>query len=284
MFGETIDYHLLRPLAHSRNRATEEELDHRARHTTATLADARAYLARVRHELFTPDFLVDPDLSYLDVGCGMGRLSVGLADAGATDVTGIDLVPRHIDEAVALSTELAPGHRPRFECIDVHDFDPGRTFDVVVTLGAMEHIRDPRCYLHRLRELLAPGGRAFVSFEPFRSILGDHMHGFFRVPVPWRGVLFNEKAMLRLRQEFYRPTDFATRYGEIAGGLNQVSFTQYEAWMAEAGLRIVRHVANPQLAHKRGAAIEVRLSRVLTATTRLRGAFGVNVYSVIESA
>ena len=33
MFGETIDYWLLRPIAHSRNRATEEELNARAEET-----------------------------------------------------------------------------------------------------------------------------------------------------------------------------------------------------------------------------------------------------------
>jgi len=44
--------------------------------------------------------------------------------------------------------------------------------------------------------------------------------GFFRLQIPWRGVLFSEKALLRVRRECFRPTDPADSYRKVAGGLN----------------------------------------------------------------
>ena len=82
MFGSTIDYYLLKPFCHSHNCATESELNERAKHSTFTRDEARDYLDRMVSEFFENRFPINPELSYLDVGCGMGRLSYGLNLAG----------------------------------------------------------------------------------------------------------------------------------------------------------------------------------------------------------
>jgi hypothetical protein len=53
------------------------------------------------------------------------------------------------------------------------------------------------------------------------------MDGFLRIPIPWRGVLSSEQAILRLRRERFRPTDTATRYQDITGGLNLMRYSEF---------------------------------------------------------
>ena len=81
MFGKTVDYHLLKPLTHKRNKATAEELERQAKqldrpsndapaHSAYTLEQARDYTEKAADLYFRGRFPVDPDLSYLDLGCG----------------------------------------------------------------------------------------------------------------------------------------------------------------------------------------------------------------------
>jgi hypothetical protein len=41
------------------------------------------------------------------------------------------------------------------------------------------------------------------------------MDSFFRIAIPWRGALFSEEAILRLRRERFRPTERAMTYQAI---------------------------------------------------------------------
>lgn len=282
MFGETIDYYLLKPLAHGRNRATEAELDEEATRSTFTVGQARAYFDRV-NRFFDNRLPIDPDLGYLDIGCGMGRFAIGLACAGARDVTGVDILPRCIAEAQHIASTMEEDQaRPTFISSDIHDMKTDRHYDVITVLGAMEHIHDPPKFLRRLVELLKRDGLAFVSHEPFQSPIGDHMYGFFRIQFPWRGLIFSEKAVLRLRSECYRPTDPAKRYPEVAGGLNLMSYSQYLERVQDAGLEFIFHSHNPQLWDSRRYIPFRFLSSVLTRIPKVRDYFIVNVFSIIR--
>ena len=100
--------------------------------------------------IFSGRFLVDKNLSYLDIGCGQGRLSIGLVDAGVSDVTGIDISNRMIVEANNLAENLLPDHpNTIFHTGDIHEWQHKRQYDVIVALGSMEHIHDPRDFLHQ---------------------------------------------------------------------------------------------------------------------------------------
>jgi hypothetical protein len=146
----------------------------------------------------------------------------------------------------------------------------------------MEHIHDPGNFLKLLPDLLKTNGQAFVSFEPFQGVIGDHMSGFFRLPIPWRGLLFSEKALLRLRTEQFRPTDPAMRYQDIVGGLNQMRYEEYIRLVHDAGLEFVSHNCNPQLAHRFRYLRLNLVSRVLTSIPKLRGYFIVSDYSILR--
>ena len=200
MFGNTADYYILKPLTHNRNRVTEEELDIHAGESTYVLKDApgysiytldeaRAYTGKALKLYFGNRLPIDPELSYLDAGCGTGRLSVGLSLLGMKDVTGVDITARSIATAKSVSEKLPPGTRPNFyHSSSAKTAD--QTYDVVIALAVMEHVSRPDQFLNEIRDLLNPHGQAFVSMTPFHGPLGDHMSRFFKVQIPWRGVIF----------------------------------------------------------------------------------------------
>jgi SAM-dependent methyltransferase len=283
LFGSSIDYRVLKPLTHRRNLLTQEDLDHLSRNEGYTLEQAAAYLERTRTEYFAGQLPVDPQLSYLDVGCGLGELSVGLCLAGAHDVTGIDIEAWHGEAANVSAARIPAGTaRPKFYVADVHTWECNRQFDVIFALGVMEHLRSPVAFLASLPRLLKPSGRAFVSIEPFHSPIGDHMHGFFGLQIPWRSLLFSEEAVLRLRRECYRPSDLAERFPDIAGGLNGVRFGNYLQQIKDAGLEVVMHNINPQLWTYRKFLPFRPLSAALTRVPFLRDYFIVTAYSILR--
>lgn len=282
MFSKTIDYYLLKPLTHRRNLATEAELNERAKKSNFSLEKAHAYFDRAQSLFFRNQLPINSEMSYLDIGCGMGRLSIGLSLAGAINVTGIDIVERNIDKARRIALGIEANQRPKFFCSDIHDWKPDHKYDVIIVLGAMEHVHDSFDFLKILAKLLTPDGLAFVSHEPFQSPTGDHMQGFFNIRIPWRGLLFSEEAILRLRSECYRPTDGAKNYQDIVGGLNLMSYSQYLKRARDAGLTFVFHNCNPQIQNKRYRWLLCPISFVLTHIPKLRDYFIVSVYSIMR--
>ena len=280
MFGPKVDYWLLRPFVHSRNRATEEELD--AAGTTSSL-DPREVDAKLPKilERFEGHLPVSRRLRYLDMGCGSGELTLGLARAGMANIVGVDFLPRFIEAARANARAAGMEDRVRFISADLRTWNPPSKFDVVFSFDAFEHIGNPRAFLHRMQDFLAPGGIAVVSFGPlFHSPFGDHMSEFFRVPIPWRGALFSDEAVLRLRREFYRPTDPARSLNEIAGGLNQMKYSDFLRDAEAAGWRFRYLRTNAFLRN----GLLRKISDLTSRTRGMRDYVVHNVYAVMEPA
>lgn len=292
MFGKTVDYWLLKPLTHTRNKAAAGEiergaceLDRRSNdfpaHSPYTLEQALDYARKAADLYFGGQFPVDPDLSYLDLGCGTGRLSIGLSLLGVRNVTGVDVLERDIATANAVAETLPRDVRPAFVHFDGRTAD-NRTYDVVVALAVMEHVSSQRQFLERIRNLLKPEGRAFVSMTPFHGPLGDHMDPFFRVRIPWRGVLFSEQAILRLRRERFRPSAPARSFNEIEGGLNLVTVGEYFSNIRAAGLEVVAHRFDPHFFRYKRLWPLAPLSYALTRIPKIRDYCTFNVYSVLR--
>lgn len=279
MLGARLDYYLLRPFAHARRKASEAALD--ARHASGAL-DGREACERKLQKLlhrFRGRLRVEPGRRYLDMGCGTGELSIAFARRGAGHVTGIDFMARTIEAARLNARREGVDGRVDFVCADLHGWAPAQKYDVLLSFDVLEHVREPRRFLRRMAQFVRPGGVAFLAFGPlFHSPFGDHMGEFFRVPMPWRGVLFNEQALLRVRRECYRPTDPATRLTDIAGGLNRMRYSEFLADLAATGWapRFLR--ANAMLERRPLRA----LSDLLTRTPRVRDYVVHNVYAVLE--
>jgi 2-polyprenyl-3-methyl-5-hydroxy-6-metoxy-1,4-benzoquinol methylase len=93
------------------------------------------------------------DASVLDVGCGSGRGAIAFCAAGARSVTGIDVSPTMIE--LARREVEAAGHAERVNlvCGELAEYAPERTWDIVVALGVVEYLKDPRPLLRKMAEL-----------------------------------------------------------------------------------------------------------------------------------
>ena len=98
----------------------------------------------------------------LDVGCGGGLLSEGLAQRGA-DVLGIDLGAENIAAAKAHAAEH--GVRVDYRCVAVESLaaEAAGRFDVVTCLEMLEHVPDPSRIVAACAAAVRPGGAVFFS-------------------------------------------------------------------------------------------------------------------------
>lgn len=117
----------------------------------------------------------------VDVGCGGGILSEGLAQNGAI-VSGVDLSKESIDIAKLHLHEsmqnidyqcidIAKLHPHEsmlnidYQCIDIETFanSHNNQFDVLTCMEMLEHVSSPQEILANCAKLLKPGGFAFLS-------------------------------------------------------------------------------------------------------------------------
>ncbi len=280
MLGQKLDYAILRPFTHSRCLKTEEEMDEAAsRDADIDISRAMARLDKLMTRL-DGGLPISPELRYLDVGCGPGDMTLALAQAGCGHVTGIDMVARYVKRGRLGAQQLGLAERVDFVCEDIHDWRPDQRYDVILSHEALEHISDPRSLFQQLDDLLAPGGIVVLAFGPlFHSPVGDHMDEFFRMPIPWRGALFSEEAILRLRRERYRPTDAATRYQDITGGLNLMRYSDFLRDVADTGWEFQFLSVNPELKRIRPL---FNLSRALVLVPVIRDYFATSVYAILR--
>jgi len=92
----------------------------------------------------------------LDVGCGPGHVLDGYTELG-WETHGLELDEEEAAKAVD------KGHAVFIGPLD--DFDPPRTFDLIVSHHVLEHLYDPIDALERMRSMLAEGVRTGISIS-----------------------------------------------------------------------------------------------------------------------
>lgn len=143
-------------------------------------------------------------LRVLDVGCGGGLLSEGLARAGA-QVTGIDLA--HEALLVARLHAAEGGLSIDYRETAVEDLAADTSverFDVVTCLEMLEHVPDPASVVCACAALVKPGGAVFFST-------------LNRTPKAWLMAVVGAEYLLNLLPRgtheyarFIRPSELAT--------------------------------------------------------------------------
>ena len=98
----------------------------------------------------------------LDVGCGGGLLSEGMASRGAK-VTGIDLSEKPL--GVARLHLLESGQTVDYRKVSVEQLaaEMPAAFDVVTCLEMLEHVPDPASVIAACARLVKPSGTVFLS-------------------------------------------------------------------------------------------------------------------------
>jgi SAM-dependent methyltransferase len=159
----------------------------------------------------------------IDFGCGDGSDAIEMAKRGAKRVIGVDIRTDVLE--TARQQALAAG----VQDICVFSTSASELAEVVVSVDAFEHFADPAGVLRIIDTLLRPGGEVLVSFGPtWYHPLGGHLFSVF----PWSHLIFSEPALIRWRSTF--KTDGATRFSEVAGGLNQMTIARFEQLIADS--------------------------------------------------
>jgi SAM-dependent methyltransferase len=244
LIGGTLGYRLLRRIAP-------------AGEGRGSAMDGSVYATRSKLEVLLGPGVWDAirGRTVVDFGCGDGGDAVEMVRRGAAAVVGVDIQPRMLEAARANAERAGVADRCRF----VERYD-GRA-DVIVSLDAFEHFADPAEMLRLMHGMLAPGGVVLVSFGPtWYHPLGGHLFSVF----PWAHLVFTERALIRWRADF--KTDGATRFGEVAGGLNQMTVRRFERLVAASPLRFAAFEAVPIRGLRRVASRATR--EVTTAIVR----------------
>jgi len=138
----------------------------------------------------------------LDVGCGKGHFVYRAQEAG-WDSLGIEVT----DAAVSVAQRFeSPVIKQDF--LEMKDSE----FDVVSMFELVEHLADPRMFLAKAQEVLAPGGLLFVT-TPNRVSLDARLAGSnWRAYDPEHLVLFSPPQLSGLvRDEGFEIVKLATR-------------------------------------------------------------------------
>lgn len=170
----------------------------------------------------------------LDFGCGTGAESVEMAQHGARRVIGIDIQERFL--RVAREHAARSGVADRCEFVTETD----ERVDVIVSIDSFEHFDNPAEILEVMRGRLKPDGYIIASFGPtWYHPLGGHLFSVF----PWAHLVFTERALILWRSDF--KTDGATRFHEVAGGLNSMTIRRFERLVARSPFRFAEFEAVP---------------------------------------
>jgi SAM-dependent methyltransferase len=219
--------------------------------------EATAYENRSKVEtLLGPDVWNDiRDKVVLDFGCKFGLEAMEMASRGAREVIGVDIVENYL---AAARTKQEKDGIPNCRFVQRYE---GKV-DVITSLDAFEHFGDPDEILRIMAGMLRPSGKVLISFgPPWYHPYGGHMPLF-----PWAHVLLTERALMKWRSQY--KTDGATRFGEVEGGLNQMSINRFERVVARSPFRFERFEAVP-MRHGPIPKVHNRLTReFLTSVVR----------------
>ena len=126
-----------------------------------------------RYDAFLLSLIPSQARTVLDIGCGLGRLTRGIA-LGKREVLGVDLSPIMIERA--RSTDQA-GHVSFLEGNFLEVDFGGRMFDCVVSAAALHHMPYDLA-LARMVDLIRPGGRLVIQDLRRDSSLRDSLRAY----------------------------------------------------------------------------------------------------------
>jgi len=105
--------------------------------------------------------LLNKGTKVLEVGCGAGWFSNGIAYHYKCDVTAFDFNPVVIERAKEVRDYL--GLSVEYDVVDVFDYEPKELVDVVVSIGVLHHTIDPLNATKLISEFIKRGGHMYLG-------------------------------------------------------------------------------------------------------------------------
>jgi SAM-dependent methyltransferase len=220
--------------------------------------DGGAYTGKSKLQVLLPGIETEiKDKIVLDFGCGGGAEAKEMALLGAKRVIGLDISEKWLQ--VGRQQAESAGVADRCDFVT----SVSSPVEVIVSLDSFEHFAEPATVLQTMYSLLKPGGCVLISFGPtWYHPLGGHLFSVF----PWAHIVLKETALIRWRNQF--KTDGATKFGEVEGGLNQMTISRFESLLKVSPFT-VEHIELVPI--RRLKSLHNRVSReFLTAVVRCR--------------
>ncbi|MBI3693971.1 MAG: methyltransferase domain-containing protein [Acidobacteria bacterium] len=181
----------------------------------------------------------------LDAGCGTGELAQLAASWGA-EVWAFDLNPVSVEHAIEMSTRSGLAGRCRFTVGSVLAPPVEGPFDIVMCLGVLAHVGDPRAAYGELAKLVRPGGDLYASHI---NRYGFALRGFKRAIARWLARGDPARTAAWSKRVWRRHVERAARFGHRT--VDQIAWDNFVAphvtatiadwleWMKENGLEYV---------------------------------------------
>lgn len=121
----------------------------------------------------------------LEIGSAIGGFAQFLAEAGYSNVTGLELDAA----ASAFATKTFPHYT--FHTKKLEEFAPKQKYNLACAFEVFEHLDNPRQALTHLHSLMEKNGR-LIATSPFpfpKNIWGDKTHTYVLHPANWQKLL-----------------------------------------------------------------------------------------------
>ncbi len=203
---------------------------------TRTLHNAHPHLADI----------LTPGLRVLDIGCGTGTITRGIAEAVAPhgEVVGVDLNTMLIDDARRLHSDVVG---LRFETADIYNLQFHDAFDIVHASRVLQWLAQPLDALRSMRQAAKPGGRVMVLDYNHEKIAWQ--------PKPPYSMQVFYDAFLRWRAE---------------AGMDNTIADHLSAMFNRLGLQAIQEIDQHATTQRAEADFEVRLA-IWAETAATRG-------------
>lgn len=130
----------------------------------------------------------------LDIGCNGGFYSFEMHRRGAARVLGVDHDPRYLAQARFARAQLGLSEREvEFRQVEVYDIDQlaPETFDLVLFMGVLYHLKHPLYALEKVAGLVQEGGLLlFQTLERGSSDLAEWEPDY---PITEKGIFFDDR-------------------------------------------------------------------------------------------
>ena len=192
----------------------------------------RAAIARHRLGVIAP---FAREGRWLDVGASSGDFVE--AASAAHDVEGLELSETAVREARSRGL--------RMHCGSVESFAPSAPYATITAFDVLEHLREPRVFLERLRGWLAPGGRLVLTLPDVSSLYARWLmrrHWFYYLPREHLFYYSPETASRLLADEGFRVVAAQRAYKTLTPAYAAANLRYFNAGLgvvARALLRLV---------------------------------------------
>ncbi|MGY2873501.1 sarcosine/dimethylglycine N-methyltransferase [Marmoricola sp. URHA0025 HA25] len=129
-------------------------------------------------ERLLPSLRLEPGMTVLDVGSGLGGPARQVALATGCTVLGVDVTPAYVEAATALTGTLGLGGRVAFVLAELGSLER-HDFDAAYTMHVQMNVADKGAFFAGIAKRLRPGA-PFAVFEVCRRAPGN-----VALPLPW---------------------------------------------------------------------------------------------------